>query len=106
MRRPIESTVYSTAFGHGFAIPHCQSDALKAKSLVILRTRHPVAWESLDGEPVPVLLAIRESDHAVEHLPILATLARTVIRAGFRERLMNEQDPAALCRYVLECVGE
>ena len=100
--------VYSTAFGHGFAIPHCQSDALKANSLVILRTRQPVAWESLDGEPVSVLvlLAIRESDHAVEHLKILATLARKVMRAGFRERLMNEQDPAVLCRYVMECVGE
>ena len=58
--------VYSTAFGHGFAIPHCKSDAVKANSLAILRLRRPVAWESLDGEPVSVLvlLAIRQSDQA------------------------------------------
>ncbi len=100
--------VYSTAFGHGFAIPHCQSDALKANSLVILRTRQPVAWESLDGQPVSVLLllAIRSAEHATAHLKILASLSRKLMHASTREQVLCEQDPAALCRYLMECVGE
>jgi fructose-specific PTS system IIA-like component len=99
--------VYSTGFGHGFAIPHCKSDAVKANSLAILRLQQPVAWESLDGKPVSVLvlLAIRESDRATSHLKILATLARQLMHEGFRERLVGEQNPDALCRILLEHVG-
>ena len=99
--------VYSTAFGHGFAIPHCKSDAVKANSLVILRLRQPVAWESLDGKPVSVLvlLAIRQSDSATAHLKILATLARQVMHEGFRERIEQEQNPDALCAFLQESVG-
>lgn len=99
--------VYSTAFGHGFAIPHCKSDAVKANSLVILRLRRPVAWESLDGKPVSVLilLAIRESDQATAHLKILATLARQVMHEEFRERVAREPNPDTLCRILLEHLG-
>lgn len=111
--RDIEAAVwqrealYSTAFGHGFAIPHCKTDALKANSLAILRLRRPVAWASLDGEPVSVLvlLAIRQSGGAEAHLKVLATLARRVMHEDFRERLRQEQDPRTLCDYVRECVG-
>jgi fructose-specific PTS system IIA-like component len=99
--------VYSTAFGHGFAIPHCKSDAVKANSLAILRLRRPVAWDSLDGQPVSVvvLLAIRESDQSAVHLKILATLARQVMHEEFRERLEREQNPDTLCGFVRERVG-
>ncbi len=99
--------VYSTAFGHGFAIPHCKSDAVKANSLVILRLRQPVAWESLDGKPVSVLLllAIRQSDEATAHLKILAALARQVMHEEFRERVEREQNPDALCAFLRESVG-
>ncbi len=99
--------VYSTAFGHGFAIPHCKSDAVKANSLAILRLRQPVAWESLDGKPVSVLvlLAVRESDQATAHLKILATLARQVMHEEFRERVEREENPDSLCSFFLERLG-
>ena len=101
-------SVYSTAFGHGFAIPHCKSDAVNANSLAILRLRHPVEWASLDGQPVSVLilLAIRESDQATEHLKILATLARQVMHEEFRERLVGEPAADTLCGFLLERVGK
>jgi fructose-specific PTS system IIA-like component len=94
--------VYSTGVGHGFAIPHCKSASVAANSVGILRLRNGVEWNSLDGEPVRIalMLAIRESDHAEEHLRIFARLARKVMHEDFRERLLTEQDKNELLRYL------
>jgi fructose-specific phosphotransferase system IIA component len=96
--------VYSTGFGHGFAIPHCKTDAVGANSLAILKLKTPIEWESLDGKPVQVLLllTIRESDQATEHMKVLAALARRLVHEDFRDRLMEEHDPEALCRFLKE----
>jgi fructose-specific PTS system IIA-like component len=97
---------YSTGFGFGFAIPHCKTDAVRANSLVLLKLRAPVAWGSLDGQPVRVvlLLAIRETDGAAEHMKVLARLARKLMHEEFRARLEREDDPAALCAFLHETI--
>jgi multiphosphoryl transfer protein len=94
--------VYSTGFGHGFAIPHCKTDAVRADSLALLKLKTPVEWGSLDGKPVQVLLllTIRESDQATEHMKVLAALARRLVHEDFRRRLIEQQDPEALCRFL------
>ena len=99
--------IYSTGFGHGFAIPHCKSDAVRANSLVVLKLKTAVDWGSLDEKPVAVLLllAIRESDQAAEHMKVLAALARRVMHEDFRERITREDDPAALCQFLRESIG-
>jgi fructose-specific PTS system IIA-like component len=90
---------YSTGFGNGFAIPHCKTDAVRANSLALVKLRTPIEWGSLDDRPVRVLilLAIRESDQATEHLRILAALSRRLVHEDFRVQLEREEDPAALC---------
>jgi len=92
-------SVYSTGFGHGFAVPHCKTNAVIANSLVLLKLRHPVAWDSLDGQPVKVmlLLVIRESDHANGHMKIFSRIARRVMHEEFRESLVKEHNPEQLC---------
>ena len=40
---------YSTGFGYGFAVPHCQSNDVDAGSIALVRLRDPVEWGSLDG---------------------------------------------------------
>jgi multiphosphoryl transfer protein len=96
-RREVE---YSTGFGHGFAIPHCKTDAVGANSMAIVKLRAGVDWDSLDGEPVRtvVLLAIRESEPADTHMRVLASLARRLMHEEFREKVEYEREPAALCR--------
>ena len=76
--------------------PTLQVQCGNANSLAILRLRQPVEWASLDGQPVSVLilLAIRESDQATEHLKILATLARQVMHEEFRDRLAGTEPVA------------
>lgn len=94
--------VYSTGFGRGFAIPHCKTNAVQSNSLVLIKPRAPVAWNSLDGQPVRVmiLLAIRESNAATEHMKIFSRLARLVMDGQFCARLEQEKDAAALCAFL------
>ncbi len=98
---------YSTGFGHGFAIPHAKTDAVRANSVCALKLQHPIEWGSLDGNPVRVviLLAIRESSEATEHMRVLATLARRLMHDDFRERIDAENDPDTLCAFLSETLG-
>ena len=99
--------MYSTGFGYGFAIPHCKTDEVRTNSLAVLKLQTPVQWDSLDGKPVSVLLllAIRESDSASEHMKVLAALARKVMHEDFRDRLLREQSPDALVQFLRDAVG-
>ena len=93
---------YSTGFGHGFAMPHCKSDAVSANSLVLLKFAEPIPWNSVDEKPVRVMIlsAIREGDAATEHLKIMSALARQLMHEEFRAALEREMNPAALCQLV------
>jgi len=98
---------YSTGFGDGFAIPHCQTGAVLANSLVLLRLREPVAWGSLDDVPVRVvlLLVIRDFAGANEHMKIIASLARQVMHEDFRARLEHETETGAICNLLQSKLG-
>ncbi|MDR3378624.1 MAG: phosphoenolpyruvate--protein phosphotransferase [Verrucomicrobiae bacterium] len=95
---------YSTGFGQGFAIPHCKSNAVRYNSMVLLKPRQPLAWNSLDGQPVRVmiLLAVREANSTTVHMKVLARLARRIMDPNFREELENATDPATLCDLLLK----
>jgi fructose-specific PTS system IIA-like component len=95
---------YSTGFGHGFAIPHCKTDAVGANSMAIVKLRAGVNWGALDGQPVGtvVLLTIREAEQATTHMRVLASLARRMMHEAFRAQVEQEEDPAALCRLLQE----
>lgn len=92
-------SIYSTGFGHGFAVPHCKTNAVSANSLVLLKLRQPVAWNSLDGQPVNVvmMLVMREADKANGHMRIFSELARRVMHDDFRDNLIEEPRPDKIC---------
>jgi fructose-specific PTS system IIA-like component len=87
-------SVYSTGLGHGFAVPHCKTDAVNAGSIGILKLRRPVDWGAVDGKPVQfvILLAARESDGNGAHLRVFSRLARNLMSEEFRGQLLNAQD--------------
>jgi fructose-specific PTS system IIA-like component len=94
---------YSTGFGHGFAIPHCKTNAVRVNSLVLLKLRAPLAWGSLDDEPVGVmvLLVVREANSATEHLRIFAQLARRLMHEDFRKHLEMGTECGEICAFLL-----
>ena len=89
-------SVYSTGLIHGFAIPHCRTDAVSANSIGILRLERPIEWGS--GSPVRmvILLAIRESGQNGLHMKVFSKLARKLMDEKFRERLMEIEDTGEL----------
>ncbi len=110
--RDVEEAVWqreaacSTGFGHGFAIPHCQTDAIGANSMAVVRLRAGVPWASLDGQPVRtvLLLAIREAEQAAEHMRVLAALARRLMHEEFRSASESAQDANGIVRTFAEVV--
>jgi fructose-specific PTS system IIA-like component len=89
---------YSTGFGHGFAVPHCQSSSVECNSIALVRLREAVEWGALDGQPVriAILIALRAEDKGREHLRIFAKLARLAMNEDFRGRLERAPDGQAI----------
>jgi multiphosphoryl transfer protein len=96
-----EST-YSTGLGHGFAIPHCRSDAITANSVAVLKLKNSLDWGSIDEKPVQMvlLLAIRESDPNNSHMQVLAKLARKLMNEDFRQQLAQLGDARSIMSYL------
>jgi multiphosphoryl transfer protein len=95
-------SVYSTGLGHGFAIPHCKTDAVAANSIGILKLDKPIEWGSLDGGPVHmvILLALRESNPNGTHMKVFSRLARKLMDEEFRGRLMQIDNPGEMISHV------
>ncbi len=95
-------SVYSTGLGHGFAIPHCKTDAVAGNSIGILKLDQPIEWGSLDGNPVRmvILLALRESNPNGTHMKVFSRLARKLMDEEFRGRLMQIDDPGEMISHV------
>jgi len=94
--------VHSTALGHGFAIPHCKTDAIAANSIGVVRLKKPIEWESVDGQRVRcvILLAVRESDKDGAHMKIFSTLARKLMHEEFRAGLLGARDRDAVLAFL------
>jgi len=98
---------YSTGLGHGFAIPHCKTDAVTANSICILKLNEPINWDSIHGEQVRmvVLLALRKSELANTHMQVFSSLARKLDGDDFRQRLLEVDTAEQVTTYLAEQLG-
>lgn len=98
---------YSTGLGHGFAIPHCKTDAVTANSICVLRLHEPIDWDSIHGEQVRmvVLLALRKSEVASTHMQVFSSLARKLDEEDFRQHLLEFETPEQVTTYLAEQLG-
>jgi len=99
---------YSTGLGHGFATPHCKTDAVNADSICVLRLKEPVNWDSVNGESVSmvVLLALRNSEFAnTTHMQVFSTLARKLMNEEFRQHLLKITTANQVTTYLAEQLG-
>jgi fructose-specific PTS system IIA-like component len=92
----------STGLGHGFAIPHCRSDAVESNSIALLKLSDPIHWGSVDDKPVQtvILLALRSTDAADSHIKVFAKLARKLMNHKFRDALNALQDAHSICSFL------
>lgn len=81
-----------TGIGNGIAIPHGKSQAVKRNCICIFKLSSPIAWETLDDEPVQVIImfAVSKKDQNEYFLRLMAAVAGKLARDG-------------VCRQLLEC---
>ncbi len=84
----------STGVGHGVAIPHGKSQAVKEPALVFAKSETGVDFNSRDGEPAQIffMIAVPEAS-SKEHLQILSNLSRQLMHDDFRKSLLAAETP-------------
>lgn len=109
-----ESTLYknfvdrekieSTGFGSGVAIPHAKIDNLTNPFIAIARFSKLVDWDSIDGKPVKVAIALvmPTVDADNTHLKVLSHFSRKLADDEFLNRLLTEPDAMSLYNYIIE----
>lgn len=87
----------STGVGHGVAVPHARLPGLAAVRGVFLRLEQPVAFGSIDDQPVDLIFALlAPKDAGAEHLRALARVSRLLRRPDLREQLRQARDADAI----------
>lgn len=67
----------STGLGQGIAIPHGRLPSITRVHGIFARLNAPVAFDSVDGEPVDLVFALISPNHAgADHLTALARVSR------------------------------
>jgi len=97
----------ATDIGFGLAIPHCQSEAVRAPSIVVLCLTQPVDWQSKEGQPVDLIvsLAIPAGEKVSQQLALLPKLSRKLIHEDFREALRQARTPAEIVSLIKQATS-
>ncbi|MCA1285820.1 PTS sugar transporter subunit IIA [Salipiger bermudensis] len=86
-----------TGVGHGVALPHARLHGLNEVKGVFILLEKPVEFESVDRQPVDVVLSLfAPADAGVEHLKALALVSRTLRDAALCNKLRANPDAATL----------
>jgi mannitol/fructose-specific phosphotransferase system IIA component (Ntr-type) len=97
---------FPTGIGYGVAVPHGKTAALTAVGAVAGTTPQPVAYETIDGEPVRIffMLAGPESQ-AGAHVKAISRISRLVRHELVRVRLLEAATPEQFHRVLAEAEG-
>ena len=87
----------STGVGHGVAAPHARLDGLERMRGVFVRLDQPVAFDSVDDQPVDLIFALfAPPDAGAEHLRALARVSRMLRQPDLREQLRKARNADAI----------
>ena len=82
--------VQSTGTGAGIAIPHGKCTAVKELVMAIGIAHEPIAFGSVDGKPVTILiLLVSPANQTGPHIQALASISRLMLNEPFKQRLEN-----------------
>ncbi|GBG94074.1 fructose-specific PTS system IIA component [Ligilactobacillus salitolerans] len=81
----------TTGIGNNIAIPHGKSDTVMQPSLIFAKSKRPLQWNSLDGQPVEIifLMAVGTADSGKEHLRMLAHLSGNLMNDDFVKQIKD-----------------
>lgn len=92
----------TTGIGHGIAIPHGKCAGIQRLSMAIGRPAEPIAFGSIDGQPVDLIFLIASPpDQTGPHIQALARISRLLTDESFRDAIRDAPDAATLYEMIL-----
>jgi PTS system fructose-specific IIC component len=95
----------ATGLPGGIAIPHCRSEAVTEPTLAFARLEPGADFGASDGPADLVFLIAAPEGGGQEHLKLLSSLARALVRPDFTAALRSAPDAAAIVALVDEVVS-
>jgi len=95
----------ATGLEGGIGIPHCRSAAVTAPTLAFGRSSAGIDFGAPDGPAKLIFLIAAPDGGGADHLKVLAALARRLVRAEFKQTLLDATDPAAVAGYISQEVS-
>jgi PTS system fructose-specific IIA component len=89
-----------TGIEGGIGIPHARSEHVTEPTLGFGRSAAGVDFGAADGPAHLIFLIAAPAGGGAEHMSILASLARRLVHASFREALQSAPDPEAVVNLV------
>lgn len=87
----------STGLGQGVAIPHGRIPKLREATAAMVRTTHPIPFDSPDGQPVTLIFVLLVPELATDlHLQLLGQLAEMFSDEDFRKKLLGCEEAASM----------
>ena len=82
--------IMSTGVGKGFAIPHGKTNSVTDIVAVFGKSKKPIEYDALDGEPVNLVFLMIGKDTLVsKHIKLLSRISRLMNNDEFREKLVK-----------------
>lgn len=93
----------STGAGYGVALPHVVSENVRQPVVLVTRLKEPINWESIDGEPVRLLVFILapEKDRNL-YLALLAEIARGLNTPNLRNVALKAPTAQTAARFIAQ----
>lgn len=80
--------IMSTGVGHGFGIPHCKTNRVTEILAAFGKTKSPVDFEALDGNPVNLVFLLIGKDNLVApHIKLLSRISLLMNKDEVRDKL-------------------
>ncbi|MCA0448136.1 MAG: PTS sugar transporter subunit IIA [Bacteroidetes bacterium] len=93
--------IMSTGVGKGFAIPHGKSEGVTDIVAALAILKNPIDFQSLDGEPVKLVVLLAARDSMVNlHIKLLSRISRLMNKDEFRESLLSASSSDELFKLI------
>jgi mannitol/fructose-specific phosphotransferase system IIA component (Ntr-type) len=94
-------TSMSTGIGFGIGIPHASTDLIPEVVAALGRSKQGMNFDALDNQPVNlVMLFLVPQGQFQKHLHTLASIAKILHKAEFRQALEQAPDAEAMLRVI------
>ena len=100
---------YSTGLQDGFAIPHAKAKTVLKPTVLFIRLKQEIEWETFDDSAVKNIFALMvpKEDGGTVHLEMLSRLATALLEESFIQQVQRSEDKTQLVELnKKEMIGE